>query len=332
MPGSKMKKALITGITGQAARYLAEILLSEGYQVAGLIRRTSSISTQRITDLLDRIELINGDMTDEYSLIKALEKTKPDEIYNLAAQSLVPVSFEQPHWTTEATGLGVLKLLSAIKTVNPKIKMLQISSSEMFGKVRETPQKETTPFYPRSPYATAKSFGHWTSVNYRESYNMFISTAICFNFESVHRGMEFVTKKIIDGVCKIVRGVAKELRLGNIQAKRDWGHVEDTVRAMYMILQHHIPDDFVVATGETHSVEEFLELAFGHFDLNWRDYVVIDPALIRPAEVDLLLGDSTKIRKTLGWEPKVKFHSLVNMMIEAELKNEKQLVHCLKSV
>lgn len=314
-----MKKALITGITGQASPYLAERLLSEGYEVTGLIRRTSNISTKRCVHLLDKIKLVNGDITDQYSLIQAIEKSQPDEIYNLAAQSLVPASFEQPELTTEATGVGVLKLLNAVKTVNPDIKVMQTSSSEMFGKVREVPQKETTPLHPRSPYAVAKCFGHWTAVNYRESYGMFISTAICFNFESVNRGLEFVTKKITNGVVKIVRNEAKELRLGNIKAKRDWGYVADTVRAMHMILQHDKPDDFVIATGETHSVEEFLELAFGYFKLNWRDYVVIDPTLIRPAEVDLLLGDSTKIRDTLGWEPKVKFHDLVTMMIEAEL-------------
>lgn len=315
-----MKKALVTGTTGQAAPYLIERLLSEGYEVTGLIRRTSNISTKRCAHLLDKIKLVNGDITDQYSLIQAIEKSQPDEIYNLAAQSLVPASFEQPELTTEATGFGVLKLLNAVKTVNPKIRVLQTSSSEMFGKVREVPQKETTPFHPRSPYATAKCFGHWTAVNYRESYGMFISTAICFNFESVNRGLEFVTKKITNGVVKIVKNEAKELRLGNIKAKRDWGYVADTVRAMHMILNHDKPDDFVVATGETHSVEEFLELAFGYFNLKWQDYVVIDPALIRPAEVDLLLGDSTKLRTTLGWEPKVKFHDLVKMMIEAELK------------
>lgn len=313
------KTALVTGTTGQAAPYLINLLLSNGYKVYGLIRRTSNAGKKRVAHLLDRIELVDGDITDQYSLIQAIEKTKPDEIYNLAAQSLVPISFEQPELTTEATGFGVLKLLNSVKIVNPKIKVLQVSSSEMFGKVHEIPQKETTPFHPRSPYATAKCFAHWTAVNYRESYGMHISTSICFNFESVNRGMEFVTKKITDGVCKIVRGETKELRLGNIHAKRDWGHVEDTVRAMHLILQHSVPDDFIVATGETHSVEEFLEIAFGHFKLNWQDYVVIDPALIRPAEVDILLGDNTKIRTTLGWEPKIKFHDLVKMMIEAEM-------------
>jgi GDPmannose 4,6-dehydratase len=315
-----MKKALVTGTTGQAAPYLIEQLLAEGYEVSGLIRRTSNSGTKRCAHLLDKIKLVNGDITDQYSLIRAIEKSQPDEIYNLAAQSLVPASFEQPELTTEATGFGVLKLLNAVKTVNPKIKILQASSSEMFGKVREIPQTELTPFHPRSPYAVAKCFGHWSCVNYRESYGMFVSTAICFNFESINRGLEFVTRKITDGVARIVRGEASELRLGNIKAKRDWSYVADTVRGMHMILQHGEPDDFVIASGETHSVEEFLELAFGYFDLDWRKYVVIDPTLFRPAEVDVLLGDSTKIRKTLGWEPKVKFHDLVTMMIEAEIK------------
>lgn len=314
-----MRKALVTGTTGQAAPYLMNHLLSQGYEVHGLIRRTSNVCTKRVAHLLDRIKLVNGDITDQYSLIQAIEKVQPDEIYNLAAQSLVPASFEQPELTTEATGFGVLKLLNVVKTVNPKIKVLQASSSEMFGKVREIPQNELTPFYPRSPYAVAKCFAHWTCVNYRESYGMPISTSICFNFESMNRGVEFVTKKITNGVAKIVRKEATELRLGNIKAKRDWSYVEDTVRAMHMILQHDQPDDFVVATGETHSVEEFLEIAFSHFNLKWQDYVVIDPALIRPAEVDILLGDSSKIRKTLGWEPKVKFHDLVKMMLESEL-------------
>ncbi len=317
-----MKRALVTGCTGQAARYLIEFLLEKNYQVFGMIRRTSNPSTKRILHLLDKITLVNGDMTDEYSLCQALEKAQPDEVYNLAAQSLVPVSFEEPVLTAEVTGVGVLRLLNAIKTFNPKIKMLQTSSSEMFGKVREVPQKETTPFHPRSPYGAAKAFGHWCSVNYRESYGMFVSTAICFNFESVNRGLEFVTKKITNGVHKIIRGEASELRLGNIKAKRDWGYVRDTVRAMHMILQHHEPDDFVISTGETHSVEEFLEIAFGYFNLDWHKYVVIDQSLIRPAEVDLLLGDSSKIEKTLGWKPEVKFSELVKMMMEAELKND----------
>lgn len=314
-----MKKALVTGITGQAARYLIEHLLDNNYKVSGMIRRTSNISTRRVEHLLDKIEVVNGDLTDEYSLCQVIDKTQPDEVYNLAAQSLVPVSFEEPVLTAEVTGVGVLRLLNAVKTVNPKIKFLQTSSSEMFGKVREIPQKETTPFHPRSPYGVAKCFGFWSAVNYRESYDMFAANAICFNFESVNRGMEFVTKKITHGVCKIVRGETNELRLGNIKAKRDWGYVADTVRAMHMILQHDKPDDFVIATGETHSVEEFLELAFGYFNLDWQKHVVIDQSLIRPAEVDVLLGDSTKIRTTLGWEPKVKFSELVKMMIEAEL-------------
>lgn len=319
-----MKKVLLTGITGQAGRYLAELLLSKDYKVYGLIRRTSNISTERISHILDRITLIDGDLTDEVSLINAIEKSQPDEVFNLAAQSLVPISFDQPILTAEITGLGVMRLLSAIRTVNPKIKFLTSSSSEMYGKVQEMPQTEKTPFYPRSPYAIAKCFGYWATVNFRESYGMFAANSICFNFESPHRNQFFVTRKITDGVAKIVRGEAKELKLGNIHAKRDWGFAGDAVNAMYMIMQHHIPDDFVVSTGETHSVQEFLELAFGYFNLNWEDYVVIDPALIRPAEVPILLGDSTKIRTELGWEPKVKFHDLVKMMIESELAPVKE--------
>lgn len=319
------KRALLTGITGQCGRYLAELLLSEGYQVFGLVRRTSNISTNRIAHLLDKITLIGGDLTDEASLIHALEQAKPDEVYNLAAQSLVPVSWDQPILTAEVTGIGVAKLLCAMRTVCPKAKFLQMSSSEMFGLVREIPQTELTPLYPRSPYAVAKCFGHWTCINHRESYNMFAATSICFNFESPHRGLEFVTKKITDGVAKIIRGETKELRLGNIYAKRDWSYAGDVVRAMHMIMQHDEPDDFVVSTGETHSVEEFLQIAFGYFNLNWQDHVVIDQSLIRPAEVPLLLGNSTKIRTKLGWEPKVKFHDLVNMMIEHELSQIKIL-------
>ena len=314
-----MKTALVTGITGQAGKYLTELLLARQYKVYGLVRRASTVNTSRIAHLLDEIELISGDLTDESSLIHALEKSKPDEVYNLAAQSFVPVSWEQPLLTTEVTGVGVMKLLSAIKIVNPKIKFLQSSSSEMFGLVREIPQTEMTPFHPRSPYGIAKTFAHHTAINYRESYGMFASTAICFNFESVDRGLEFVTKKITHGVRKIVRGEAKNLFLGNIDAKRDWNFVGDTVRAMHMILQHDKPDDFVVATGETHSVKEFLEITFNHVGLDYRDHVMIDPKLIRPAEVPLLQGDSTKLRKTLGWEPNVKFYDLVTMMIEAEL-------------
>jgi GDPmannose 4,6-dehydratase len=314
-----MKTALCTGISGQGGRYLAELLLEKGYKVYGLIRRSSNVNTERISHLLDKIELISGDLIDEHSIINAIEKSEPDEIYNLAAQSFVATSWEQPLLTSEITGLGALRVLSAIKTVNPKIKFLQASSSEMYGKVKEIPQNENTALYPRSPYAAAKCFAHYMTVNWRESYGIFASTAICFNNESPHRGLEFVTRKITDGICKIKQGKIKKIKLGNIRAKRDWGFTGDVVRAMHMILQHDKPDDFVVATGETHSVEEFLEIAFGYCGMDWHDYVEIDPKLIRPAEVDLLLGDSTKIRTTLGWEPKVKFKELVNMMIEAEL-------------
>jgi GDPmannose 4,6-dehydratase len=317
------KIALITGITGQCGRFLTELLLDKDYEVFGLVRRTSNVSTNRIAHLLDKITLVGGDLTDEASLIHALEVSRPDEVYNLAAQSLVPVSWDQPILTAEVTGVGVAKLLSAIRTICPKAKFLQMSSSEMFGLVREIPQTELTPLYPRSPYAVAKCFGHWATINHRESYGMFAATSICFNFESPHRGLEFVTKKITDGVAKIVRGETKELRLGNIEAKRDWSFAGDVVRAMHMIMQHDEPDDFVVSTGETHSVKEFLEIAFRYFNLNWQDYVVIDQSLIRPAEVPLLLGDSNKIKTKLGWTPKVKFHDLVNMMIEHELSKVK---------
>lgn len=313
-----MKKALITGITGQAGRYLAELLLNEGYKVYGLVRRTSTNAIDRIRDLMDRIELVSGDLADQASLISAIQKTEPEEIYNLAAQSYVPASWDQPILTGDITGIGVTRLLCAIRTVNPKIKFLQSSSSEMYGLVREIPQKETTPFHPRSPYAAAKAYAHWMTINVRESYGMFACTAICFNFEGIHRGIDFVTKKITDGVKKIRNGERKELLLGNLDALRDWNYVGDTVQAMHMIMQHNVPDDFIVASGECHSVREFAELAFGYFNMDYRHYVKIDPKLIRPAEVPLLKGDSTKIRETLGWKPKVDFLKLVKMMIEAE--------------
>lgn len=315
-----MKKALVTGITGQVASFLVDILLEDDYKVFGLIRRTSNDSKSRINHLLDRITLIDGDMTDEYSLVRALEKSEPDRVYNLAAQSLVPVSFDTPILTMETTGTSVLKILNAIKIVNPKIKFLQASSSEMYGKVREIPQTESTPFSPRSPYAIAKCVGYWATVLAREVTDpIFASNAISFNTESLSRPETFVTRKITSGIAKILRGETKELRLGNTKAKRDWSYAGDTAKAMHMILDHNVADDFVIASGETHSVEEFLELAFSYVDLKWQDYVVIDPALFRPAEVDLLLGDSSKIKTTLGWEPKVKFDELVKMMLEADL-------------
>lgn len=307
--------ALVTGATGQAGRSLIEYLLSKDYKVYGMVRRTSNPSTERIKHLLDRIELITGDLTDQHSLISALEQSQPDQVYNLAAMSFVPTSWDQPILAGDVTGLGVTRLLSAIRTVNPKIRFLQTSSSEQFGLVREIPQKETTPFYPRSPYACAKTFAHYTTINMRESYGLFACTAICFNFEGVHRGTEFVTKKITEGANKIRRGEAKELLLGNLDAKRDWNYVGDTVRAMHMIMNHSVADDFVVASGECHSVREFCELAFGHYGMDYRDYVKIDPKLIRPAEVPLLQGDSTKIRETLGWKPEVNFKQLAEMMI-----------------
>lgn len=315
------KHSLILGCTGQIGRYLSELLISKGYKVYGLIRRTSTSSTSRINHLLNNIELIDGDITDEYSLIKSLEKSEPDEVYNLAAQSYVPSSWSQPILTSEITALGVAKILSAIKIVNEKIKFFQASSSEMYGKVKEIPQTENTPFHPRSMYAVSKCYGFWTTVNYRESYGMFASNGILFNNESPARDISFVTRKITLGIKKILNGETKELRLGNTKARRDWGFTGDYVKAIYAILQHDKPDDFVVATGETHSVEEFLEIAFGYCNLDWRDYVVIDPELIRPAEVDILLGDNTKIKNTLGWYPEIKFHELVEIMIKHDLQD-----------
>jgi GDPmannose 4,6-dehydratase len=315
-----MATALITGITGQAGSFLAELLLSKGYNVCGMVRRSSTINTERVSHILDRIQLIPGDLTDQASLIDVLVKSQPDEVYNLAAQSLVPVSFTEPIHTCEVTGMGVIKMLAAIKTVNPKIKFLQISSSEMYGLVEEgTMLHETSPFHPRSPYAVAKAMAHHAAINYRESYGMFAACAICFNFESTKRGHQFVTRKITDGISKIKKGIAKDLKLGNIDAKRDWCFAGDTVRAMYMIMQHTEPDDFVVATGETHSVREFLDESFGYVGMNWHDYVKIDPSLFRPAEVPFLLGDSTKLREKLGWKPGVTFKQLVEMMVKEEI-------------
>lgn len=314
------KTALCTGITGQAGRYIAELLLSKGYKVYGMIRRSSTVNTERIAHLLDDITLLNGDLADQSSITHCIDKAQPDEVYNLAAQSFVAVSWKIPIVTGDVTGLGAIRVLEAIREVNPKIKFLQASSSEMYGQVRQTPQTELTPFHPRSPYACAKCFAHYATVNYRESYDMFAATSICFNMESPHRGIEFVTKKITDGIVKIKKGQAKELRLGNIEASRDFCYVGDCVKAMHMIMQHDKPDDFVVSTGETHTIREFLEIAFSYVGLRWQDFVVIDQSLIRPAEVNLLLGDSSKVQKALGWKPEVKFYQLVEMMMKAELK------------
>ncbi len=320
-----MPRALITGITGQDGSYLAEFLLSKGYDVYGLIRRTSIVIDDRISHLMNDVELIDGDLLDQLSLIKAIRTAKPDEVYNLAAMSFVPTSFVQPVLTGEYTALGVTKMLEAIRLADWPIKFYQASSSEMFGKVQEVPQRETTPFYPRSPYGVAKLYGHWITVNYRESYGMFNCSGMLFNHESPRRGLEFSTRKISNGVARIKLGLQKELRLGNLDAKRDWGYAGDYVRAMWLMLQQDKPDDYVVATGETHSVAEFAELAFAVVGIkNWQDYVKVDPALLRPADVDLLIGDPTKAREKLGWRPEISFPQLVQMMVEADLKLEER--------
>lgn len=314
-----MKKALITGITGQDGSYLAEFLLSKGYKVYGLRRRTSTPNFDNIGHLLNKIDLISGDLLDLSSLIEAIRTSDPDEVYNLAAQSFVADSWPQAIYTGYATGMGVTNILEAIRLTKPEIRFYQASSSEMFGKVLETPQKETTPFYPRSPYAVSKVCGHWITVNYRESYDMFTCSGILFNHESPRRGLEFVTRKVTDAVAKIKLGLQKELRLGNLDAKRDWGYAGDYVKAMWLMLQQENPDDFIIATGETHSVKELVEVAFGYVGLDWRKYVVQDAKLMRPAEVDLLLGDPQKAKTKLGWEPEVSFEDLIKMMIDSDL-------------
>lgn len=314
-----MPRALITGITGQDGSYLAEFLLGKGYQVTGLRRRSSTRNLHRI-EHLSGLSLVEGDLTDLSSLVRVLEQTQPDEVYNLAAQSFVGSSWQQPLATSDITGLGVLRLLEAIRTVNPRIRFYQASSSEMFGKAQTVPQHEGTPFYPRSPYGVAKLFGHWITVNYRESYGIFACSGILFNHESPRRGLEFVTRKISDGVARIKLGLARQLRLGNLEARRDWGFAGDYVEAMWLMLQQPEPKDYVIATGETHTVREFVELAFAHVGLDWRDHVVVDPALFRPAEVDLLVGDASRARRELGWRPRVDFPTLVAMMVDADLE------------
>jgi GDPmannose 4,6-dehydratase len=314
------KKALITGITGQDGSYLADYLLEQGYEVHGMVRRTSTETSSRIDHLEGRIRFLQADLLDQQSLVSALEESRPDEIYNLAAQSFVPTSWSQPVLTGEFTALGVTRLLDAMRQVCPEARFYQASSSEMFGKVREVPQTEKTPFHPRSPYAVAKAYGHHITVNYRESYGLFAASGILFNHESPRRGREFVTRKITDGVARIKLGLASELRLGNLDAQRDWGYAGDYVRAMHLMLQHDQPDDFVIATGKTHSIRQFLEVAFGHVGLKWEDYVKQDPRYMRPAEVDQLIGDSTKARNQLGWEPSVSFEQLVVMMVDADLE------------
>jgi len=314
-----MKTALITGITGQDGSYLAEFLLSKGYRVVGMVRRTSTVTLDRIHHLKDQIEIVQGDLLDQVCMINILKNVQPDEVYNLAAQSFVPTSFEQPVLTGEITALGVTRLLEAIRIVNKDIRFYQASSSEMFGKVQEVPQSETTPLYPRSPYGVAKVYGHWLTINYRESYDMFACSGILFNHESPRRGLEFVTHKITHAVAQIKLGLADELRLGNLDARRDWGYAGDYIRAMWLMLQQDEPDDFVIATGNTWSVREFVEAAFGYVDLDWQQYVVQDPKFYRPAEVDLLVGDPTKAKEKLQWEPEVGFTELVHMMVEANL-------------
>jgi GDPmannose 4,6-dehydratase len=313
-------RALITGITGQDGSYLAELLLGKGYEVFGIVRRSSVKKFDRIDSFIDEIELMEGDLTDQSSLDSVIHSVQPDEVYNLAAQSFVPVSWNQPVLTGDVTGLGVIRILEAIRRHRPTAKFLQASSSEMFGKVRETPQTEKTPFYPRSPYGVAKVFGHFITVNYRESYGMFACSAMGFNHESPRRGMEFVTKKVTHQVAKIKCGLAKKLLMGNLEAKRDWGFAGDYVRAMWTMLQQPEPDDFVLATGKTHSVKELVEVAFAAVGLDWKQYVEMDPKLIRPAEVDFLCGDATKAKDKLGWEPEVTFAELIKMMVEADME------------
>ena len=313
------RTAVITGITGQDGSYLAELLLEKGYSVVGMVRRASTENFERIAPFRDRVELRQADLLDQLSLIEVLREVRPDEIYNLAAQSFVPTSWQQPVLTAEFDAVGVTRVLEAMRLVAPEARFYQASSSEMYGRVRETPQRETTPFYPRSPYGVAKVYGHYITVNYRESYGLFTCSGILFNHEGPRRGREFVTRKVSDGVARIKAGLAKELRLGNLAARRDWGYAGDYVQAMWLMMQQPAGDDFVVATGETHSVQELVELAFGCVGLDWRQYVREDPAFLRPAEVDLLIGDATKARTTLGWKPQVTFAGLVEMMVRADV-------------
>jgi GDPmannose 4,6-dehydratase len=314
-----LPKALITGITGQDGSYLAELLLSKGYEVVGIVRRTSHHSYERIEHLLDRIEVMAADLLDQHSLTMVLQEARPDEVYNLAAQSYVPTSWTQPVLTGEFTALGVTRILEAIRLAHPQTRFYQASSSEMFGRSTETPQRETTSFYPRSPYGVAKVYGHWITVNYRESYNLYAVSGILFNHESPRRGIEFVTRKVTDGVARIKLGLASELRLGNLDARRDWGFAGDYVEAMWLMLQQPEPQDYVIGTGQTHSVRELVEAAFARVGLDWKRYVKTDPKFVRPAEVDLLQADPSKARRELGWTPKVGFSELVGMMVDADL-------------
>lgn len=319
-----MPTAIITGITGQDGSYLAELLLEKGYQVIGVARRSSTVNYERINHILDDIKVVQGDLQDQGSLLSLLEEFKPDEVYNLAAQSFVPTSWNQPALTGDVTALGVTRMLEAIRFVNPKIRFYQASSSEMFGKVLEVPQNEETPFYPRSPYGVAKVYGHWITINYRESFNIFATSGILFNHESPRRGLEFVTRKISDAVAKIKLGTAKELRLGNLEAQRDWGFAGDYVQAMWLMLQQDTPDNYVIGTGETHSVKEFCEIAFSHVDLDYKEFVVVDEKFYRPAEVDLLISDPSKAKKQLKWNPQVSFKQLVAIMVDSDVARLKK--------
>jgi GDPmannose 4,6-dehydratase len=317
---SDQKTALVTGITGQDGSYLAEFLLAQGYKVIGMVRRTSTINFDRIKHIQDKIEVVQGDLLDQTSLVDILREYRPSEVYNLAAQSFVPTSWKQPVLTGEFTALGVTRMLEAVRMVDPAIRFYQASSSEMFGKVQQVPQTEGTPFYPRSPYGVAKVYGHWITVNYRESYNLFACSGILFNHESPRRGLEFVTHKVTYAVARIKLGRQRQVRLGNLDAQRDWGYAPDYVRAMWLMLQQSHPDDYVIATGETHSVRELCEMAFDHVGLDWQDHVVVDPAFIRPAEVDHLIGDASKAGRVLGWEPSVTFQQLIELMVDADLE------------
>jgi GDPmannose 4,6-dehydratase len=315
-----MTKALITGITGQDGSHLAELLLDKGYEVHGVVRRASTESYERIAHLVDRVTLHQADLLDQLSVIDVLKTVRPREVYNLAAMSFVPTSWKQPVLTGEFTALGVTRMLEAVRLIDPKgIRFYQASSSEMFGKVQAVPQSESTPFYPRSPYGVAKLYGHWITINYRESYGMFCCSGLLFNHEGPRRGREFVTRKVTDGVARIKLGLAQELRLGNLDAKRDWGHAADYVRRMWLMLQQAVPDDYVIATGETHSVRDLVEVAFDSVGLDWQKHVIVDPDLYRPAEVDLLVGDASKARRVLGWTPEVSFEALVREMVLADL-------------
>jgi GDPmannose 4,6-dehydratase len=316
-----MKKALITGITGQDGSYLAEFLLSKGYEVFGVIRRSSILNLSRIEHIQDRVTLLHADLLDQNSLVNAVKEADPHEVYNLAAQSFVPASFSQPVLTGEFTALGVTRVLEAIRLINPKIRFYQASSSEMFGKVVETPQTEKTPFYPRSPYGVAKVYGHWVTVNYREAYDLFACSGILFNHESPRRGLEFVTRKVTNAAARIKCGKQEKVKLGNLDAKRDWGHAKDYVEAMWLMLQQEKPDDYVIATGETHTVKELVQIAFDYLNLEWRDYLEIDRAFIRPAEVEILQGDASKARSELAWTPKISFKDMIQEMVGYDIRH-----------